>query len=132
MEGTAEVDIQDWNIPGNPVDILEEVHDDSIVLDQEEVGNKVEVVEDKDNQVQRGLDTLEEDMGRVVYSLVADNPPPFLYCSGSSWFGGCYRYRRSLHKKETPRCNHNNIYPSEQIQICSPWFRESTREDRKI
>lgn len=69
MKGTAEVDIQDWNIPGNPVDILEEVHDDSIVLDQEEVGNKVEVVEDKDNQVQRGLDTLEEDMGRVVYSL---------------------------------------------------------------
>lgn len=69
------------------------------MLDREEVGNQVEVVEDKDNQVQRGLDTLEVDMGRVVYSLVADNPPSFLYCPGSSCFGGCYRYRRSQLRK---------------------------------
>jgi hypothetical protein len=81
------------------------------VLDQEEVGNQVVAVEDKGNQVQRGPDTLEVDMGRVAYSLVADNPPPLLYCSGSSWFVGCYRYRRSLHKQRVPRCQHNNIYP---------------------
>lgn len=118
MEGTAEVDTPDWNIPGNPVDILEEVHDDSIVLDREEVGNQVEVVEDKDNQVQKGLDTLEVDMGRVVYSLVADNPPSFLYCPGSSWFGGCYRYRRSqLRKNQIWQDRENQLSKSQVWQV---------------
>lgn len=110
VEGTAEVDIPDWNTPGNPVDILEEIHDDSSVLDQEEVGNQEEVVVDKGNQVQGGPDTLEVGMGKGVYSLVADNPPPFLYCSGSSWFGSCYRYRRSVQRM--PRCQHNIYYSS--------------------
>lgn len=101
------MDIPDWNIPGNPVDILEEVHADSSVFDQEEVDNQVVVV-DKGNQVQRGPDTLEVDMDRVLYSLVVDNPPPFLYCSGSSWFGSCYRYRRSLPSEEC--LDANTIY----------------------